>query len=80
MKLIVECEAEEFTALERSSQPVTQPVEAVVIRQGLLEEERRVAYLDRVSPHVALIEGITTQEPVLRVWLKPKEEADDGDG
>ena len=79
MRLTVELSAEEWEALATDDRPITQPVEAVVVRQGVLEEERRAAYVDRLSPGVAFAEGIETTEPVLRVWLRTEEAPDGND-
>lgn len=61
-------------ALARGNLQYAGAVTEVEVRQqdGLLAETWQVIYLERLSQEVAHSTGLPTEDPVIRVWLRPR--------
>lgn len=79
MKLSAELDADDYALVEKGEAlDLTGEVTVIEIRQqeGLLSHEREVRHVERLGVHVAHRYGVGGDSPVIRVWMRAKEDSD----
>jgi hypothetical protein len=78
MRLVIELSETEYARLQRAtsdrSRVVCQPVDVAVVRQadGRASKVFEVGYVESLGSFAALDQGIDTNGPVIRAWLRPR--------